>query len=196
MSKSSFKLILQKASNESALKYLLSQKSKLKKGREISYSKLQTQKYFKSGNGISVHLMRWIFMMRSREINCASNFSSLYDNNKCISPQCDKTKLDSQEHIYLCDSLENKSSAMTLKPKYEEVFKNNVSQMISIASIFFHKYQHRLSLLSAEPGEYCTAQVYSCCTLCPADPGEDSDRQLATASCHPSLLGSSVRGRK
>ena len=53
LSKLKFKRTIKRLIHEAGFKFLLSEKSKLSKGKELSYSKHEMQNYLKSGNGLT-----------------------------------------------------------------------------------------------------------------------------------------------
>ena len=66
-----FKQLVSKRIKHAALKYLVSEKDKQKKGQLIKYDKLEMQSYLKSSSGINTFEAKCIFNLRSNNLDVA-----------------------------------------------------------------------------------------------------------------------------
>ena len=148
LTKKHFKIIVKKACIEYAFNYLVEQTSKLSKGSEILHAKLNMQSYLQPGNNLSVSDMRTIFMMRMRNLNLKCNYPSMYDNRKCIAPQC--MDEDSQFHIYSCKYLDEHNSITMPNNSYYDIFTNNVERQYQVMQIMIQHYITREKMLSSQ----------------------------------------------
>ena len=128
-SKHEFKKIVKKACKQLAFDYLLNEKSKLSKGKEIIYSQFEMQKYFKSGNGLNIFEMQSIFCLRSWSLPIKCNFSFQYSDRKCVIEQC--TGEDSQRHLYYSNCLQPENTLTSGRNTYDDIFTNNPEMQIA-----------------------------------------------------------------
>ena len=139
LSKTRFKTIVKQACINAAFSYLLVQTSKLSKGSEIVYSKLETQSYLKPGNNLTLTDMRNIFMIRMRNLPLKCNYPSMYPDRKCLAPDCSDS--DSQIHIWTCKYLETKTSICVNDVNYTDIFKNDVNKQFHVMQVMMHTTQ-------------------------------------------------------
>ena len=148
--KSKFKSIVKTACKESCFNKLLEEKQKLSKGKEISYTKFETQKYLSSGNGLSLDTMRKIFHTRCREIFLKCNFPSSFSDRNCVS-RCDEGQ-DCERHIYSCRLFSNQNEILFKNISFEEIFENDVQKQKEVVNILFSRLEIRKTFLtSASP---------------------------------------------
>ena len=128
----------------------MEQTSRLSKGSEIIYTKLNMQSYLKPGNNLSVIDMRTIFMIRMRNLNIKCNFPSMYNDRKCIVPQCSDE--DSQFHLYSysCQYLEENTISEVNNGSYYDIFSNNVRRQCEVMNIIMQHFMTRQTILSSQ----------------------------------------------
>ena len=135
---------------KAAFAFLLKQKEKLSKGKEIQYNQLKLQNYLKSGNNLSVEQMRIIFMIRSRNLPVKRNFSKQFPDTKCVIPQCQGQ--DSQIHLFYCECIDNTNIISTLHTsEYSDIFSENIIKQTLSMQILMKKYEGRQKFLSPHP---------------------------------------------
>ena len=116
----------------------------MSKGKELSYSKLGTQPYFKSGNGLSPEDMRRIYALRTRALPLKCNSPSQYSDRLCLVNEC--TGEDREIHIYSCEFLTDGNEVTICNTSYEDIYKNNVLNQKTIMERFFERFQRRKKL--------------------------------------------------
>ena len=99
MTKQKFKALVKSSCETACFRYLLNEKQKLSKGKELIYTKFETQMYLNPGMGISVDTMRKIYHIRCREVFVKCNFPSAFSDKKCLAPH---VEIDEQSHVYSC----------------------------------------------------------------------------------------------
>ena len=150
VSKSYYKKQLKFACENAAFTYLINQKDKLSKGKEINYNNFQMQNYFKSENNLNLKLMRQIFLLRVRNLPVKCNFPSQYSDVKCVINICEGD--DSQSHLYFCDFVSPKNVITTRNINYNDIFMTDVSKQVTVTHIIMQKYQSRLNIMSPASG--------------------------------------------
>ena len=140
MSIPKFKTRVSKAVTKSALQYLLTEKNKLSKVLHIQYSKLKIQEYLLP-NKTSLKLAKFIYHARNRMLEFKSNFGNKYSDLKC--PVClDQNSIDNQQHLLECVSL-NDNSLVQCAPAYKDLFSEDLTKLIIIASVIDKKFKKR-----------------------------------------------------
>ena len=102
MSKGQFKSLVKKQTEGAALKYLLSQQTKLSKSIDCDYSKLETQSYLLSKN-LSIPQKRMLFLLKSKMAPVKIN-RKFENTNDFLCDFCRKEE-DSQIHQIYCEEL-------------------------------------------------------------------------------------------
>ena len=134
MTKKNFKQLVNTKCESSNLKFLLERKSKLSKGKEICYAKLETQKYLKAGNGLSPDNMRWIYALRCRSLPLKCNAPSQHSNIMCLAPGC--AGEDREVHVYSCQLLSNKNELTQNNLEFSKIFSSGVSDQLLVMNVF------------------------------------------------------------
>ena len=135
-SKNKFCQIIKKAIQIRALDYLLGKQGK--KGQEIKYEALEMAEYLLPNyQNISLEEQRSIFSMRNRMVTIPSNFPR--GNEKL--ELCPCGELENTKHIYSC-KLWTKE-IVTDKPKYENIFSDNVFKQVKVNKYFVMNYKTR-----------------------------------------------------
>ena len=132
--KSKFKVIVKNAIKQACFESLLKDKAKLSKGSEIKYDKFQTQSYLKPGTGISSESMRWIFVIRSRDLAIRGNFPNSHKNVKCVIEECSE-KVESQRHLFSCCFLDVSNEIIPNDISYDDIISYNVKKKYQVMEI-------------------------------------------------------------
>ena len=152
LSKFTFKNVLKKAISKAAFSFLIDEKSKLSKGRQLKYTKLQMQNYLKPGHGLSSIDSQNIFMMKMRNMFLKCNFPSMFNNMKCESDKRCQNE-DSQFHLYNCKFLDKSNGLIKKQSKYEDIYTNDVSKQASVMRILVRRFNIRSQILSSSQNE-------------------------------------------
>ena len=107
------------------------------KGQEISCKELKMADYLLPSNqSISLDEQRSIFAIRNRMVIIPSNFPNGKEVEICPCGQIEEMK-----HIYQY-KLWRKDKEMN-KPKYEQIFSDNISEQVKVNKNFMMNYQAR-----------------------------------------------------
>ena len=98
MSKYKFKKIVREACQKFAYRYLIEQKNKLSKGKNLIYNELKTHNYFKPGTVLGQDDMKQIYLLRTQNVMVKTNFPGMFPNDKCVSSLC--MEKDSSSHVF------------------------------------------------------------------------------------------------
>ena len=150
LSKNKFKAIVKDACHRAFFKELQINRQKLSKGKEIMYTKLETQSYLKPGYGLSVHEMQKIYYLRCRENYLKCNFPLIFGDTNCVaSPRCLDGQ-DSEIHVYNCFYSTQPNQVTVQNLEFENIFKNDVPRQIEVMNIFYQKLEARKSFLPCD----------------------------------------------
>ena len=142
MSKQQFKSIVNRACANVCLDFLLKQKANLSKGKELIYTRLETQSYFLSTNKLSIDEMRGIYQIRCRELPLKTNFPFMFGNDKkCLLPLCKED--DTQMHIFDSLCFSKNTEIVDINLRYSDIFENDVKSQLTIMRILFQKLEVR-----------------------------------------------------
>ena len=144
MSKQKFKALVKSSCERACFLYLLNENQKLSKGKELNYTKLETQSYLNPGSGISVDSMRKIYHIRCREVFVKCNFPSAFSDKKCLAPH---VEIDEQSHVYSCSFFTYPNEIISASISYEDIFGRNVEKQIEVMNIFYSRLEVRKSYL-------------------------------------------------
>ena len=130
MKKSKLKAIVKSSIKKKAFEYLLKEKDKKSKMKQLTYKKLEMQEYIKS-NKMSFKNKKILFKLRTRMIPVGYNFG-----RKVKCPLC-HVGPDNQEHLLSCiiikiscpEIMKNSNS------KYSDIFSENIQKMDKVASL-------------------------------------------------------------
>ena len=149
MSKYKFKKIVKEACQKFAFKYLIEQKNKLSKGKNLIYNNLKTQNYLKPGTGLSQDDIKQIYLLRTQNIMVKTNFPGMFQNDKCVSNQC--SEKDSSRHVFYCKYLNdtNEKCLINKNIKYEDIYSNDIQMQVTVKNIFMKKYKQRQKVFSS-----------------------------------------------
>ena len=146
MKTSTLKTLLNKLIKELAFNELTQKKENHSKVRNIMHTAFEMQNYLKSNTIKTTQEERQeIFRLRCKVTDVKSNFKGKYDNLECNI--CEKEEEQSQKHIIECMELnKNKSEEFEKMPRYEEIYKNNVSNQIKITRKFIVNMKRKKEL--------------------------------------------------
>ena len=141
ISKNSFKRIVKQSTKAYALKYLLNIKEKHSKMKNLHYTELKMQSYFRDP-GIPVAEAQNIFRFRTRSANFKENMKSMYSDFFC--PLCEKEP-DSQEHSFRCSAVKQK---VKIEWQYEDIFQGKIPLGLSKTLMEITKLRKNMNLSS------------------------------------------------
>ena len=145
--------MIRQACEKACFKFLLKEKNKISKGKEIHYAKLEMQPYLTSKSGISTDSMRRIYHIRCRELPVKANFPMMFKNDKkCFFPFC--TNDDSQYHIYTSTCFSKSNEVIDKIYDYSDIFTNNISAQFRIERIFVQKLEERKKYMTLYDKEF------------------------------------------
>ena len=136
ISKLKWKKLVKEACKAACLKTLQEDKSKLSKGKEITYTNLEMQAYLKSGNEVTTDLKRKILQVRLRDVALKGNFPKAYSSIECQMKDCKEN--ETQRHVYYLDCTKTTSIQQHNNSiEYEDVFSDNISSQMHITRVIF-----------------------------------------------------------
>ena len=103
---------------------------------------MKTQQYITSQLFTNVEAQT-LFSLRTRMINCKSNFKNNYNEEDMICPVCND-HYDSQENMLACEGL---SSEIQENPMYIDIFSSDIQKQKEIASVFVKLLAKRSEIL-------------------------------------------------
>ena len=125
----------------------MSDKLKLKKGKEIQFEKFEISPYLHSSSRLTIETMRQIYHIQTREIYLKGNFPSQFSDTKCVVPQC--SGRDENLHIFSCSYLSPQNEVMSESSfvTYYDIFLNNTHLQQTVATIIFSRLEVRKEYL-------------------------------------------------
>ena len=142
--KKKFKEMIKHAIEKASFKNLEKEKSKLSKGKEISYKYQKDQSYLKPGNNITLSDMRRIFQLRIRDISVRGNYPKAHQSTTCPFPGCSNE--ETQSHLFYsnCWAKANDLAKVNERSvKYEDIFSDKVNKQFQVMSVIFTKLETR-----------------------------------------------------
>ena len=134
LKKNKLKRIMNKAIMNKAFERLMKLKESHSKVRNLAFSNLKMQNYFKPSRVvISKNDIETIFKLRSKVSDVKLNFKGKYENLECRS--C-KIEEESQEHAYECIEIRKKRENKTKMIEFEKIYGENAKNQAEIAKIF------------------------------------------------------------
>ena len=123
----------------------MSEKSKLSKVQHIKYDALKMQDYMLP-HKTSTSLAKFICQARCRMLDVKTNYKNRYKDLLCPLG-CSENMEDTQQHLLVCEKL--RDSSMVLKiPEYDEIFDQDVTKIVNVASILRSKLSTRQKMLN------------------------------------------------
>ena len=141
LSKRTFKKYLRQKVMQSAFRHLMEEKNVHTKMDNISYSKLETQKYLLSKT-MFPEISKFLYKCRTRMLDVKCNFKNLY---KCLlCPLCEKEE-DSQEHIMNCEIINDGEN----ENEYLDIFGTNIEKQVKVARVLMEALEERRKIIEA-----------------------------------------------
>ena len=132
MTKRKFNRILKERISENALKYLTGKQAK--KGKEITYNKIEMAEYLLPDSKLSKEQKRQLFSIRNKMIDIPDSFSSSEIETFCY---CGEREIMS--HIYYCKLLNEDNSELI---SYQKIYNGNISEQTKI----YHRFEENLKV--------------------------------------------------
>ena len=132
MTKGKYNRMLKERIHENALKYLT--EKQVKKGKEITYSKIEMAEYLLPDSKLSTEQKRQMFSIRNKMIDISDNFSSSEVQTFCY---CGEQ--ETMSHLYYCKLLNDDSSELI---SYQKIYDGNISEQMKI----FHRFEVNLKI--------------------------------------------------
>ena len=130
LKKNKLKRIMNKAIMNKAFERLMKLKESHSKVRNLAFSNLKMQNYFKPSRVvISKNDIETIFKLRSKVSDVKLNFKGKYENLECRS--C-KIEEESQEHVYECREIRKKRENKTKILEFEKIVGENQAEVAKI----------------------------------------------------------------
>ena len=149
MSEESYKSKVKACVTKAAYKWLIEQKLKSKKIKNIHFAQLKMQNHLTSQN-LSVSQRKFLIHLRCKMVKVRTNYSKMYDSKYCQlcspSTQNDESSEDSQEHLLLCPSLSANDEAIKQNTHYTDIFSEDISKQEYVTLILENKFKLRQKL--------------------------------------------------
>ena len=136
ITKETYKKNIKSKITKAAFQYLIEKQRKHSKVSNIKYKKLEIQKYMTS-NIFTNEEVNLLFAIRSRAIDCKSNYKNRYKEDDLKCRICSEEE-ETQIHLLKCKVLNNEiksKGVLTEQIEYEDIFKNHIKQKV-ITTIF------------------------------------------------------------
>ena len=131
MSQTKFKKMIENKLHESALKYLRDLANKHSKSTLISEEKFGKKAYLKDRR-FSKEDCQLLFALKTKMIDCKSNFSHLYDEDDMSCRICkEENSYEDEDHLMVCKSLNTDLHDVT----YSDVY-GNVNKQHRVTQVF------------------------------------------------------------
>ena len=139
-SKVKFKQLVRNSCEKACFLYLKDQRSKISKGKEISYELFQIQSYLIPGSNFSSDDICNILKCRIRDLDIKGNFPKAYSDTKCPFPHCSSS--ESQIHFAYCSFYSN-GSIIPNNVQYIDIFKSDIKKQYQIMKILTKRIEER-----------------------------------------------------
>ena len=144
LSKDSFRNTVKKAVEITAVAWLLSEKAKKSKLKELEYEKLECQNYLRSSE-LETREKKLLFQIRTRMIDVKANFKNHYSDIFCPLG-CENE--DDQTHVLHCKILlQNNNDITTCNVEYSDIFHEDISRQVRILRIFNKLWKIRRNIM-------------------------------------------------
>ena len=131
MSQTRFKKIVEKKLHESALKYLKDLANKHSKSTLISEEKFGKKAYLKDRR-FSKEDCQLLFALKTKMIDCKSNFSHLYEEDDMSCRLCtDENSYEDEDHLLVCKTVNTEQYDVT----YSDVY-SNVNKQYKVTQVY------------------------------------------------------------
>ena len=144
MSKQSFKEVVKKAAKLKAFEWLISEKDKLSKVKNVIFNELKMQTFL-CPNNLEINQQKLLFQLRSRMTNLKENYKHKYKILLC--PICQKDG-DSQSHLLICEELNRGIQFISDQTiLVEDIFCDNLDKQANATRLFETLLNLRTKLL-------------------------------------------------
>ena len=147
LSKEQFRKIVHDAIQREAYKYLIQKKNLQSKIRHIEYQSLAMQPYLKSNYVINSYA-KFHFKARSSMLNLRGNFKSQHKESNFCQSCLDETKVESQFHLYHCDTLASSEICEGIVP-YDALFGDDLEKQLIVSRILNKRMERRDQLIKS-----------------------------------------------
>ena len=148
LSKEEIRKKLRKSCSEAFFDTLRAKQGASSKGKEISYSRLETQSYLKSESKLTKDIQQKVIKIRTRDVYLKSNFPMAFKDRKCSASELCLSE-ESQKHIFSCSFLSSENQLVQENIKYEDIFRNCVKSQEIISEIFFQRYKRLKTIITS-----------------------------------------------
>ena len=132
------------AVEKAAFKWLIGEKGKLSKLKNLNYGCLKMQNYL-GGSELETREKKFLFLLRTRMLDVKINFRNHHSDLCC--PLCG-TSEDDQKHNLECSVLlQNITDVATEKTNYDDIYVNNISKQVKILRIFMKLWKKKKNLM-------------------------------------------------
>ena len=144
LSLESFRTKVKNAIEKAAFKWLLEEKNKKSKVKNLEYERLEIQNYLVSSQ-LKTTEKKLLFQLRTRMVDVRVNFKNRHSDTIC--PVCGLSE-DEQNHVLECKVLlSNISDITTEKVEYEDIFHCDISKQTNILRIFHKLWKKRNQIM-------------------------------------------------
>ena len=133
LSRESFRGKVKKAIETAAFKWLIAEKGKLSKVKNLSYGCLKMQNYL-VGSELKTREKKFLFLLRTRMLDVKTNFRNHHSDLSC--PLCGLWEDDQKHNLECSVLLKNIPDVATEKPNYDDIFADDVLKQMKILRIF------------------------------------------------------------
>ena len=120
MSQEKFRNMVEKKIQACAIKYLQGLASRHSKSANISVDKLEKKGYF-SDRRFSKEDVQLLFALKTKMIECKSNFSNQYGDNLICRICQDVNSIEDEDHILVCPILNTEHYDVTFSDVYRDI---------------------------------------------------------------------------
>ena len=144
LSQESFRNTVKKAVEKAAFTWLLSEKAKKSKLKELEYRKLECQNYLRSTE-LETREKKFLFQIRTRMIEVKANFKNNHSDILCPLGCEDE---DDQNHLLHCKKLiQNNNDITTGNIEYSDIFHEDISRQVRILRIINNLWKIRRNIM-------------------------------------------------
>ena len=121
--------------------------SEYARGRFLKYEDLEMQEYLMETDiDISLDEKKWIFKCRTNDVDLKANFQWKHENIWCHC--CDEDTPETNEHLLHCKVLLGANEVLSYIPKYNELFSEDLDEVIYISRILKENFIRRKKYLN------------------------------------------------
>ena len=144
LSKETFRVKVKKAIERAALIWLMEEKGKKSKVKNLNHDVLKMQNFL-AGSELETAEKKFLFQMRSRMLDVKCNFKNNYTNLSC--PLC-SLKEDDQKHTLECSVLLHNITDVAIETvNYDDIFEDDIHKQAKILRIFINLWKKKKIML-------------------------------------------------